>query len=65
MLADRAYRLNRHRRHPLLRDLPEVVHVPALPGRHHGLRAMVELLADELETEPPARPRSLRRWSTP
>jgi AraC-like DNA-binding protein len=48
-----AYRLNRHRRHPLLRDLPEVMHVPALPGRHRGLRAMVELLADELATEPP------------
>jgi AraC-like DNA-binding protein len=48
-----AYRLHRHRRHPLLRDLPEVMHVSALPGQHRGLRAMVELLADELETQPP------------
>jgi AraC-like DNA-binding protein len=48
-----AYRLHRHRRHPLLRDLPEVMHVSAMPGRHRGLRAMVELLADELETQPP------------
>jgi AraC-like DNA-binding protein len=47
-----AYRLQRHRPHPLLRDLPEVMHLPALPGRHHGLRAMVELLGEELETKP-------------
>jgi AraC-like DNA-binding protein len=48
-----AYRLRRHRPHPLLRDLPEVVHLPAVPGRHPGLRAMVQLLGDELETRPP------------
>jgi AraC-like DNA-binding protein len=48
-----AYRLQRHRPHPLLRDLPEVMHLSALPGRHRGLRAMVELLGDELETQPP------------
>jgi AraC-like DNA-binding protein len=29
------------------------MHLPALPGRHRGLRAMVELLGDELETQPP------------
>lgn len=45
-----AYRLRRHRPHPLLRDLPEVVHLPAAPGRHPGLRAMVGLLGDELAT---------------
>jgi AraC-like DNA-binding protein len=38
-----AYKLMRSRPHPLLRDLPEVVHLSALPGRHPGLRAMVEL----------------------
>jgi AraC-like DNA-binding protein len=48
-----AYRLQRHRPHPLLRDLPDVMHLSALPGRHPGLRAMVELLGDELETQPP------------
>ncbi|RFS87575.1 AraC family transcriptional regulator [Actinomadura spongiicola] len=48
-----AYRLRRHRPHPLLRDLPDVVHLSALPGRHHGLRAMVELLGDELESPSP------------
>ncbi|WP_439383154.1 AraC family transcriptional regulator [Amycolatopsis lexingtonensis] len=48
-----AYRLRRHRPHPLLRDLPEVVHLPAVPGRHPGLRAMVGLLRDELAAHPP------------
>ena len=48
-----AYRLRRHRPHPLLRDLPEVLHLPAEPGRHPGLRAMVQLLGDELAAHPP------------
>ncbi|WIX85097.1 AraC family transcriptional regulator [Amycolatopsis sp. DG1A-15b] len=48
-----AYRLRRHRPHPLLRDLPEVVHLPAVPGRHPGLRALVRLLDDELAAHPP------------
>lgn len=48
-----AYRLRRHRPHPLLRDLPEVVHLPAAPGRHAGLHAMVGLLGDELAAHPP------------
>jgi AraC-like DNA-binding protein len=48
-----AYRLAYSRPHPLLRDLPEVVHLSALPGRHPGLRAMVELLGLELRTSPP------------
>jgi AraC-like DNA-binding protein len=47
------YRLRRHQPHPLLRDLPEVVHLSAVPGRHPGLRAMVQLLGDELESRPP------------
>jgi AraC-like DNA-binding protein len=48
-----AYRLAHSRPHPLLRDLPEVVHLSALPGRHAGLRAMVELLGLELRASPP------------
>ncbi|MFI5615752.1 AraC family transcriptional regulator [Amycolatopsis sp. NPDC051903] len=48
-----AYRLHRHRPHPLLRDLPDVVHLPAVPGRHPSLRALVQLLGDELESRPP------------
>ncbi|GAA4627403.1 AraC family transcriptional regulator [Actinoallomurus vinaceus] len=47
-----AYRLERRQPHPLLRDLPEVLHLPALPGRHAGLQAMVELLGEELRTGP-------------
>ncbi|WP_329055814.1 AraC family transcriptional regulator [Amycolatopsis sp. NBC_01488] len=48
-----AYRLQRHRPHPLLRDLPEVMHLPAAPGHHPGLRTMVRLLGDELAAHPP------------
>ncbi|MEV4600716.1 AraC family transcriptional regulator [Amycolatopsis sp. NPDC049253] len=48
-----AYKLARRRPHPLLRDLPEVVHLPAAPGRDPGLRAMVDLLGAELHEAPP------------
>ncbi|MEV0720952.1 AraC family transcriptional regulator [Asanoa sp. NPDC050611] len=40
-----AYELDPARTHPLLHDLPEVVH---LPGRHPQLRACVDLLAAEV-----------------
>jgi AraC-like DNA-binding protein len=42
-----AYRLDPVRVHPLLSSLPDVVHLPARPGR--DLRAAVELLCAELE----------------
>ncbi len=45
-----AYNFDRSSGHPLLDDLPEVVH---LSGRHPSLRAAIELLSDEL-TEPRA-----------
>jgi len=45
-----AYYFDRSSSHPLLDDLPEVVH---LSGRHPSLRAAIELLSDEL-TEPRA-----------
>jgi AraC-like DNA-binding protein len=48
-----AYKLVRSRPHPLLRDLPEVVHLSTVQGRHPGLRAMVELLGTELRDAPP------------
>jgi hypothetical protein len=48
-----AYKLVRRRPHPLLQDLPEVVHLPAAPGRNPGLRAMVDLLGAELHEAPP------------
>lgn len=48
-----AYLLDRSRTHPLLADLPEVVHLPARVGRHPGLRAAVDLLGGELEQPRP------------
>ncbi|WP_019883921.1 AraC family transcriptional regulator [Streptomyces purpureus] len=46
-----AYQLNRSRAHPLLSELPPVVHVRAGVGTHHGLRSALDLLGAEL-TEP-------------
>jgi AraC-like DNA-binding protein len=42
------YRLDHTRGHPLLDALPDVVHLPAGPGRHPELRAAVDLLAVEV-----------------
>lgn len=42
------YRLDHTRGHPLLGSLPDVVHLPAGPGRHPELRAAVDLLAVEV-----------------
>ncbi|MEU0822395.1 AraC family transcriptional regulator [Streptomyces mirabilis] len=43
------YQLDPSRTHPLLRDLPDRIHLPAHPDRHPELRSAVELLAAELE----------------
>jgi len=48
-----AYLLDRSRAHPLLSDLPDVIHLPARIGRHPGLRAAVDLLGDELDQPQP------------
>jgi AraC-like DNA-binding protein len=48
-----AYLLDRTRTHPLLDELPELVHLPARVGRHPGLRAAVDLLGGELERRRP------------
>ncbi|MQY03318.1 AraC family transcriptional regulator [Actinomadura macrotermitis] len=48
-----AYLLGADRGHPLLEELPDVVHLPARPGRHPRLRATVELLGTELERPGP------------
>jgi len=48
-----AYLLDRSRAHPLLRELPDVIHLPLRVGRHTALRTAVELLGDELEQERP------------
>jgi AraC-like DNA-binding protein len=43
------YHLDMARPHPLLRQLPEVIHLPTRHGRHAELKAAVELLGAELE----------------
>ncbi|XTP37755.1 AraC family transcriptional regulator [Mycobacterium sp. TJFP1] len=48
-----AYRVNRGHLHPLLAELPEVVHLPASVGLHPSLRATVDLLGSELEARRP------------
>ncbi|MGW7386687.1 AraC family transcriptional regulator [Streptomyces sp. NPDC054794] len=42
------YRLDRSRTHPLMAELPEVVHLPNRFGAHPELRSAVDLLAREL-----------------
>ncbi|MFF0717375.1 MULTISPECIES: AraC family transcriptional regulator [unclassified Micromonospora] len=44
-----AYELDPVHTHPLLDDLPALIHLPAHLGRHPELRATVDLLASELE----------------
>ena len=48
-----AYQLDHRRAHPLLTDLPEVIHLPPRVGTHRSLRAAVELLGTELEESQP------------
>jgi AraC-like DNA-binding protein len=43
------YRLDPTRAHPLLRELPEMIHLPARLGLHPELRAAVELLGAEIQ----------------
>ncbi len=45
-----AYHLDLARPHPLLQDLPEVIHLSTGVGRNAPLRAAVELLGHELDT---------------
>lgn len=44
-----AYMLNEANAHPLLSDVPPIVHLPAQVGRHSSLRAAVDLLGSELD----------------
>ncbi|MEN3269876.1 AraC family transcriptional regulator [Pseudonocardia sp.] len=48
-----AYQLGRGRAHPLMAELPDVVYLPARPGRHAGLKAAIDLLGAELEDPRP------------
>lgn len=47
------YRLDRRRVHPLLAELPAVVHLPGRVGGRPELRAAIELLAGELDERRP------------
>ncbi|WP_326598436.1 AraC family transcriptional regulator [Streptomyces sp. NBC_01803] len=55
MLLCGAYQLGNARPHPLLRELPEIVHLPARPGRHGALHSMIGLLGAELDERRPGR----------
>lgn len=48
-----AYLLDRTRAHPVLSEIPSVVHLPAYLRRHSSLRAAVELLGSELDRPQP------------
>ncbi|MGW1958386.1 AraC family transcriptional regulator [Streptomyces sp. NPDC001920] len=48
-----AYRLNRGSVHPFLRNLPDVIHLPARIGRHGSLRSAVELLGSDVTEQRP------------
>nr|WP_263972301.1 AraC family transcriptional regulator [Spongiactinospora rosea] len=43
------YRLDCRRKHPLMTELPEVVHLPSRVGSHLELRAAMDLVAGELD----------------
>ncbi len=47
------YRLDSSRAHPLMAELPEVLHVPAGAGRHPQLQATVDLLSHEMQRRDP------------
>ncbi|MEV6954631.1 AraC family transcriptional regulator [Streptomyces sp. NPDC051183] len=47
------YRLDRSRMHPLMAELPEVVHLPNRVGAHVELRAAVDLLGHEVGAQRP------------
>jgi AraC-like DNA-binding protein len=48
-----AYQLDRQRPHPVLGNLPDVVHVPADPGRHRTLHSAIGILGEELDANRP------------
>jgi AraC-like DNA-binding protein len=47
------YQLDEGQAHPLLRALPEAIHIPAGPGSHPALRASVDLLGADLKDAGP------------
>ena len=47
------YLLDRERPHPVLAKLPDVVVVPANPGRHRSLHTAISILGEELDAQRP------------
>lgn len=47
------YRLDRSKTHPLMAELPDVVHLPNRVGRHPELRAAIDLLGREIGAHRP------------
>ncbi|MFF7332856.1 cupin domain-containing protein [Streptomyces sp. NPDC008150] len=47
------YRLERSRTHPLMAELPQVVHLPNRVGAHPELRSAIDLLAREIDGSRP------------
>jgi AraC-like DNA-binding protein len=47
------YRLDRSRVHPLMAELPQVVHLPSRVGSHPELRSAIDLLGRELGDQQP------------
>ncbi|WP_067708259.1 AraC family transcriptional regulator [Nocardia yamanashiensis] len=45
-----AYRLDQARAHPLLTELPDIIHIPARVGRHPALRGAIDLLGYEIDS---------------
>jgi AraC-like DNA-binding protein len=48
-----SYQFNRSRPHPLLSELPDIIHLPRRVGRHAQLDAVIDLLGDELDGRQP------------
>ncbi|MFE9775760.1 AraC family transcriptional regulator [Streptomyces sp. NPDC005931] len=48
-----AYQLDQDRTHPLLAEMPDIVHLPATVGSRPGLRSAVDLLGADLEQARP------------
>ncbi|WP_328540257.1 AraC family transcriptional regulator [Streptomyces sp. NBC_00344] len=47
------YRLDRARAHPLMAELPDIVHVPSRVGHHRDIRSAIELLGRESDASRP------------
>ncbi|MFI6473963.1 AraC family transcriptional regulator [Streptomyces sp. NPDC050516] len=47
------YRLDRRHTHPLMADLPDVVHIPNRVGHHDELRSAIDLLGREVASSHP------------